>query len=45
MGGGCGSPMISGDAWAVQGKIVGLHRLGQCAGLVTPDTILRWSAN
>lgn len=27
---------------AVKGKIVGRHRLGEFAGLVTPETLLRW---
>jgi hypothetical protein len=32
--------MTSDDA--VKGKIVGRCRLGEFAGLVTPETILRW---
>jgi hypothetical protein len=28
---------------AVKGRLVGRHRLGEFAGLVTPDTILRWA--
>jgi hypothetical protein len=32
--------MTSDDA--VKGKIVGRRRLGEFAGLVTPETILRW---
>jgi hypothetical protein len=36
------SPTTSGDAWPSKAGIVGRRRLGEFAGLVTPDTILRW---
>jgi hypothetical protein len=40
-GGGCGSPDDQRRRLTIKDRIVGRRRLGEFAGVVTPDTILR----